>query len=62
MNEAMLICRKAAFEIWQKYAIEYVAYNLCAFLDTVGLTIKDFAHGPHKEKCPKIRRNRTYPG
>ncbi len=55
VNETMAVYRKAVFEVRQEYAIEYVEYILCAFLEAVGMTAEDFVYGSGKRKTPHQR-------
>ena len=49
-NAFMALYRRAAFEIRQEYAVEYVEYILSTFLEAAGMTTEDFVHGKGKHK------------
>ena len=50
VNQVMVFYRRAVFDVRQEYAIEYVKYILRTFLESAGVTEKDFVHGKGKRK------------
>ena len=50
VNQVMVFYRRAVFEVRQEYAIEYVEYILRTFLESAGVTEKDFVYGKGKRK------------
>ena len=50
VNQVMVFYRRAVFDVRQEYAIEYVEYILRTFLESAGVTEKDFVHGKGKRK------------
>ena len=50
INAYMALYQRAAFEVRQEYALEYVEYILGIFLNASGMTVEDFVHGKGKHK------------